>query len=80
MSTSFLEIIELSDGRLVLRRAEDETVLVTLDFSDQAKEFLQGQHIEIAKAMFSAGMQMAGKVVEDDYDTYGSDTVSRMLH
>lgn len=80
MSTSFLEIIELSDGRLVLRRAEDEAVLVTLDFSDQAKEFLQGQHIEIAKAMFSAGMQMAGKVVDEDGDAYGEDVGSRVLH
>lgn len=80
MPTSFLEIIELPDGRLVLRRAEDETVLVTLDFSEQAKEFLQGQHVEIAKAMFNTGVQMAGKVMDDDYDFYEEEEVSRVLH
>jgi len=34
MPTSFLEIVELPDGSIVLRRAEDEEVLVTLDFSE----------------------------------------------
>lgn len=53
MPTSFLEIVELPDGRIVLRRAEDEEALVTLEFSNDAKGFLQGQHIEIAKAMFN---------------------------
>lgn len=80
MPTSFLEIIELPDGRLVLRRAEDEVVLVTLDFSEQAKEFLQGQHIEIAKAMFNTGVHMAGKMMDDDYDFYEEEEVSRVLH
>ncbi|WP_045157795.1 hypothetical protein [Stutzerimonas stutzeri] len=68
MPTSFLEIVELPDGRIVLRRAEDEEVLVTLDFSDDAKLFLQGQHVEIAKAMFNVGVQMAGRMTEGDFD------------
>jgi len=80
MPTSFLEIIELPDGRLVLRRAEDETVLVTLDFSDQAKQFLQGQHVEIAKAMFNTGVQMAGHMADGDYEFYDEEEVSRVLH
>ena len=40
MPTSFLEIVELPDGRIELRRAEDEGSLVTLDFSEDAKAFL----------------------------------------
>lgn len=68
MPTSFLEIVELPDGRIVLRRAEDEEVLVTLDFSDDAKLFLQGQHVEVAKAMFNVGVQMAGRMSEGDID------------
>lgn len=66
MPTSFLEIVELPDGSIVLRRAEDEEVLVTLDFSDDAKVFLQGQHVEVAKAMFSVGVQMAGQMAEGE--------------
>ena len=66
MPTSFLEIVELPDGRIELRRAEDEGSLVTLDFSEDAKAFLQGQHVEVAKAMLSVGVQMAGRMVEGD--------------
>lgn len=78
MPTSFLEIVELPDGRIVLRRAEDEEVLVTLDFSKDAKLFLQGQHVEIAKAMFNVGVQMAGRMSEGDFER--DDDESRVLH
>jgi hypothetical protein len=67
MPTAFLEIVELSDGRIALRRAEDEQSLVTLDFSADAKAFLQGQHIEVAKAMLNVGLQMAGRMAEGDF-------------
>ncbi|MFJ4143691.1 hypothetical protein [Pseudomonas sp. NPDC089734] len=77
MPTSFLEIVELPDGRIELRRADDEGALVTLDFSADAKSFLQGQHIEIAKAMLSVGVQMAGRLVEGELE---KDTGPRVLH
>ncbi len=78
MSTSFLEIVELSDGRIVLRRGENEGDLVTLEFSEEAKAFLQGQHLEIAKAMFSMGLQLAGRVAEGDLNM--QDDEPRVLH
>jgi len=77
MPTSFLEIVELPDGRIELRRAEDEGSLVTLDFSEDAKAFLQGQHVEVAKAMLSVGVQMAGRMVEGEFD---KDEGTRVLH
>ena len=43
MPTSFLEIVELSDGRIVLRRGDDEEALVTLEFSEEAKAFLDAR-------------------------------------
>ncbi|MEH6367644.1 MAG: hypothetical protein V7764_15365, partial [Pseudomonas marincola] len=67
MPTSFLEIVELPDGRIALRRAEDEESLVVLDFSEEAKTFLQGQHVEVAKAMLNVGVQMAGHLAENDF-------------
>ncbi len=79
MPTSFLEIVELPDGRIVLRRAEDEEVLVTLNFSEDAKLFLQGQHVEIAKAMFNVGVQMAGRMSEGDFER-DDDEEPRVLH
>lgn len=69
MPTSFLEIVELSDGRIVLRKADDEGLLVTLEFSEEAKAFLQGQHIEVAKAMLNVGVQMAGQLASGDFDS-----------
>jgi hypothetical protein len=77
MPTSFLEIVELPDGRIELRRAEDEGSLVTLDFSEDAKAFLQGQHVEVAKAMLSVGVQMAGRMVEGEFE---KEEGSRVLH
>lgn len=77
MPTSFLEIVELPDGRIALRRAEDEESLVVLDFSEDAKSFLQGQHVEVAKAMLSVGVQMAGQLAENDFQ---QDTGSHVLH
>ncbi|TRX74864.1 hypothetical protein [Pseudomonas mangiferae] len=77
MPTSFLEIVELPDGRIILRRAEDEEVLVTLDFSADAKAFLQGHHVEVAKAMFNVGVQMAGRLSDDDLE---QDYEPRVLH
>jgi hypothetical protein len=78
MPTSFLEIVELPDGRIELRRADDEGSLVTLDFSDDAKAFMQGQHVEVAKAMLSVGVQMAGRLADGEIDK--DDTGPRVLH
>ena len=78
MPTSFLEIVELPDGRIALRRAEDEGTLVTLDFSEDAKVFLQGHHLDVAKAMLNVGLQMAGKLAEGDVDH--RDEADRVLH
>lgn len=79
MSTSFLEIVELSDGRIVLRRGDDEEALVTLEFSEEAKAFLQGQHIEVAKAMFNVGVEVAGSMVDGDYEAEFEEQ-ARVLH
>jgi hypothetical protein len=48
-----------------------------LDFSEDAKAFLQGQHVEVAKAMLSVGVQMAGRLVEGEFD---KEEGSRVLH
>ncbi|APQ11501.1 ABC transporter ATP-binding protein [Pseudomonas oryzihabitans] len=78
MTTAYLEIVELSDGRIVLRRADDEEALVTLEFSNDAKDFLHGQQIEVAKAMFNLGVQMAGRLAEGD--SLQRDDQPRVLH
>ncbi|WP_330925302.1 hypothetical protein [Candidatus Sororendozoicomonas aggregata] len=58
MAGNFLEIVELASGEIVLRRSgdEDNKPLLTLSFSSEAKSFLQGNHLGIAKVMFDAGL------------------------
>jgi len=77
MPTAFLEIVELSDGRIVLRRGDDQEPLVTLDFSADARAFLQGQQVEVAKAMLNTGVQMAGRLAEGGLI---NEEDSRVLH
>jgi len=78
MSSAFLEIVELPDGRIVLRRAEEDAPLVTLTFSSEARGFLKARYIDIAKEMFHAGLLAAGHLAEeeavdevDEYDPAG---------
>lgn len=80
MPTSFLEIVELPDGRIILRRADDEEALVTLDFSADARTFMQGHHVEVAKAMLNVGVQMAGRLADGELDRDDHDSSSRVLH
>lgn len=77
MPSPFLEIVELDDGRVALRRSDDDgEPLLVIEFSDDARDYLQGQYLEVAKAMITAGMQVAGQVMDDE------ETVpeSRVLH
>lgn len=60
MSSPFLEIVELANGKVALRRSDEEgEPLLVIEFSDDAREYLQGNYIEVAKVMISAGIRMA---------------------
>ena len=65
MSTSILEIVELSDGEVVLQNAEGESSpLVTIRFSDETRVYLMGNGLEVARAMLQAGIQAAADLAE----------------
>ena len=65
MSTSLLEIVDLGDGEVVLRRVEDDTEpLVSIQFSDEANAYLMGNNLEIAKVMIQAGIEAAAQLAE----------------
>ncbi|PRB82184.1 hypothetical protein [Pseudomonas sp. MYb185] len=69
MPSPFLEIIELADGTVALRRPDEQgKPLLTIEFSEEARDFLQGNYVEVAKAMIGAGMQMAGQIMDEDPD------------
>ena len=66
MPSSVLEIIELANGDIVLKRAEHaEDPLVTIRFSDDAKAFIDDSSIEVAKAMIQAGIEAAAAIADE---------------
>lgn len=65
MPTSLLEIVDLGDGEIVLRRAEDEgDALVTIRFSEESRMYIADQGMEVAKAMIQAGIQAAAQLAD----------------
>ena len=65
MSTSILEIVELSDGEIVLQRAEDDGApLVSIRFSEESRLYLMNNGLEVARVMIQAGIQAAAELAE----------------
>ncbi len=65
MPASFLEIIELADGEVVLQRAEDDSEpMVRIRFSEEARLYMMDNGLEVAKAMIQAGIQAAAAIAE----------------
>lgn len=85
MSTSILEIVELSDGEIVLQRAEDDSgPLVTIRFSEETSLYLMGNGLEVAKAMIQAGIQAAAELADQGEMEVETDSLTeeavRVLH
>ena len=65
MPTSLLEIVDIGDGEIVLKRAEDEgDALVTIRFSEESRMYIADQGMEVAKAMIQAGIQAAAQLAD----------------
>lgn len=59
MSNMFLEIIELDDGQIALRRADsNDEPIMRISFSDDVREQLDDECIDVAKVMLTAGIHM----------------------
>lgn len=61
MSSSVYEIVELDNGDIVLRRADDENAepLVQIRFSEESLLYMGDAKFAVAKAMIEAGMDAA---------------------
>ncbi len=69
MTSSLFEIMELSNGDVVLQRADDEgKPLVSIRFSAESLAFLRDAKFDVARAMIEAGMEAAGEVAEQSID------------
>ena len=81
MSSSFLEIIELENGDVVLKRiGDDGEHMVEIHFSDEVKGFLNEHKVEVAKAMIGAGVQAAGTVSKSIVEAEKQEFENRVLH
>jgi len=60
----FFDIVELSNGDIGLRRADEESeeMIVKIQFSAEAKEGLKNNHIEVAHAMIEAGVSKVSEL------------------
>ena len=70
--SSFLEIVELLNGDIVLQRAEGEgDALMTIRFSDESKAYMPNGRLEVARAMIHAGIETASQMqlVKADQDS-----------
>ena len=62
----YWEIVELETGEIALKSVNgNDAPLVTIQFSQQAKEQMHQQHVEIARVMISAGMAVAQQIEEE---------------
>lgn len=74
--SSFLEIVELVNGDIVLQRADgDGEALMTISFSDESKAYMPSGRLEVARAMIHAGIEAASQMQlappeleEEDFD------------
>ena len=65
MSSSFLEIVEMPNGDVVLQRSdEDGEPLVVIQFSEESRVYLLDGTLEVARAMIQAGIQAAAQMAE----------------
>ena len=83
MSSSFLEIVEMPNGDIVLQRSdEDAEPMVIIQFSEESRIYLMDGTLEVARAMIQAGIQAAAQLAEQgeielaDYP----DESSRVIH
>ena len=64
--TNYLELAQLPDGSIVLRRSDDkENPIVKIEFSRESKDFLRGQELDVAKEMIRAGIESVSGNVSD---------------
>lgn len=80
MTRELLEIVELPDGKIILRRGEGEDPIVTLTFSRQARAYLKGRYIDVAKSMFHAGLQTAGQLHDEQEELDALDSLDPASH
>lgn len=61
---AYLELVELENGDIALRRSEGGEPMVVIHFSAESKQYLGGASVEVARAMLQAGIEAAAELNE----------------
>ncbi|MBE9540155.1 MAG: hypothetical protein IMF06_13805 [Proteobacteria bacterium] len=81
MPTSFLEIVELGDGEIVLQRTDEESEpLVRIRFSDESRFYMMDNGLEVAKAMIQAGIAAAAAIAEQGESESAHSATAHVVH
>jgi hypothetical protein len=85
LPSSFLEIIELDNGDIVLQRVDGEgEPLVNIKFSEESKSYMPDARLEIARAMIQAGIETVARMNEESTAVVSfeeeEDSENRVLH
>ncbi|WP_292955106.1 MULTISPECIES: hypothetical protein [unclassified Neptuniibacter] len=61
-SEMVLEIIELENGELAIRNADsDDEPMIKVNFSEELRDKLSGEYLDVARVMLTAGIQMVAE-------------------
>ncbi|WP_370277118.1 hypothetical protein [Pontibacterium sp.] len=59
---TLLEIVELENGDLAIRRAEEDgEPLMVVAFSDELRDTLDEKYVDVGRMMLTAGVQMVAE-------------------
>ncbi|WP_041523466.1 hypothetical protein [Gilvimarinus agarilyticus] len=79
MSASLYEIVELSNGDVVLQRADENgEPLVSIRFSAESLSFMRDGKFDVAKAMIEAGMEVAGDLADMPPEDWSEESDSEL--
>jgi len=82
VATSILEIVDRGNGEIVLRRPEgDSEPVVTIRFSEEARDYMLDNGLEVARAMIQAGIETAAIIAErEEKEGASQQQEERILH
>lgn len=79
--TTLFEIIELPNGDVALRRADESgEPLVSIRFSKESLYFLDNSKIDVAKAMIEAGLEAASELQDNAEESAPENDEIHILH
>ena len=76
--SKYLELVEISEGVVVLRRSDlKDSTLVKIEFSSEVKSLLNGMEFDVAKEMIKTGIETLNSDI--DVDSLDEDVLETLL-